>query len=95
MTQKKKNTPKKAAKVEETPVVEEVKAEETVVVEKPIVAPKAKAKKVDSFDPLTVSQSTRRVTFEWSKGEKSGTKETMSDNLAEIFEGRSLGKKVK
>ena len=75
--------------------IPEVKAEETVVVEKPIEAPKAKAKKVESVDLSKVSLSARKVTFEWSKGEKSGTKETMSENLAEIFEGQSLGKKIK
>lgn len=92
MANKKKNVPKKKVeKAEEITVVDEVKSE-TPVVEQP---KKPKAKKVESVDPLKVSQSTRKVTFEWSKGEKSGTKETMSENLAEIFEGRSLGKKIK
>jgi hypothetical protein len=52
-------------------------------------------KKVEKFDPKSVSQSTKSVSFEWSKGDKSGTKETMSENVAEIMEFKGLGKKVK
>ncbi len=100
----KQKTPKKA-KVE-TPVVEaeavkapieEVKAEE-VVVETPtekVEIKKEAPKKADKFDPKTVTQSTAKVSFEWSSGDKKGTKETMSANVAAIFEGRKLGKKVK
>jgi hypothetical protein len=95
----KKQTPKKeevkapVVETEETVVVDEVKTEEAVVVE----APKAKVtpKKEDKFNPKSVSQSTRSVSFEWSKGKKSGTKETMSENVAEIMEHKGLGKKVK
>lgn len=93
------NTPKKAK--EETIVVEtkavetptkEVKAEKVVVeTPKKKVTPKTVAK----FDPKSVSQSTKSVSFEWSKGKKSGTKETMSENVAEIMEHKGLGKKVK
>ncbi len=95
----KKHTPKKAevettvVETEVAPVVEEVKAEETIVVE----APKKKEapKKPSGFNPKSVSQSSRSVSFEWSKGKKSGTKETMSENVAEIMEHKGLGKKVK
>lgn len=92
------NTPKKAkvetpvveTEVVETPI-EEVKSEKVVV-----EAPKKKApKSVAKFDPKSVSQSTKSVSFEWSKGKKSGTKETMSENVAEIMEHKGLGKKVK
>ena len=94
----------KKAKVD-TPVVEveaveapieEVKAEEVVVEAKKEVPKKKEAPKQSvMFDSKTVSQSTKRVTFEWSKGKKSGTKETMSENVAEIMEHKGLGKKVK
>ena len=47
------------------------------------------------FDPKSVSQSTKSVSFKWSKGVKSGTKETMSENVAEIMEHKGLGKKSK
>ena len=95
----KKQTPKKAevkapvVETEKAPVVEEVKAEPVVVVE----APKKKEapKAVEKFDYKSVSQSTKSVSFEWSKGKKSGTKETMSENVAEIMEHKGLGKKVK
>ena len=81
----------------DTPVVEEVKAEVIPVVETPKKeAPKKETpKKVDKFDPKQVSQSTKKVTFAWSKGNKSGTKETMSENIAEIMEHQGLGKQVK
>ena len=96
----KKHTPKKVevetpvVETEQAPVVEEVKAEETVVVD---VTPKRKEtpKAVVKFNPKSVSQSTKSVTFEWSKGKKEGTKETMSENVAEIMEHKGLGKKVK
>ena len=55
---------------------------------------KGAPKKVVKFDPKSVSQSTKSVSFEWSKGDKSGTKETMSENVAEIMEHKGLGKKV-
>ena len=95
----KKQIPKKAevktpvVETEKAPVVEEVKAEPVVVVE----APKKKEalKAVVTFNPKSVSQSTKSVSFEWSKGKKSGTKETMSENVAEIMEHKGLGKKVK
>lgn len=98
----KKHTPKTPVKapvvetvVVETVKVEPVKSEETPVVETPKKeVPKAK-NTVASFDPKSVSQSTKSVSFEWSKGKKSGTKETMSENVAEIMEHKGLGKKVK
>jgi len=91
------NTPKKAenetpvVEVDAATIVEDVKAEEAPVVKVPKKekAPKAVAK----FDPKSVSQSTKSVSFEWSKGKKSGTKETMSENVAEIMEHKGLGKK--
>ncbi len=91
----KQQTQKKAveapvAETKEATTVKEVKAEEKVVAK----APKKEAPK-KAFDPKTVSQSTKAVSFQWSKGKKSGTKETMSENVAEIMEHKGLGKKVK
>jgi BRCT domain type II-containing protein len=78
------------------PVVDTVETEATEVVEETVKAPKTKAPKaVKKFYPKSVSQSTKSVSFEWSKGKKSGTNETMSDNVAEIMEHKGLGKKVK
>ena len=54
---------------------------------------KGRPKKAEKFDPKSVSQSAKSVTFEWLKGDKSGTKETMSENVAEIMEFKGLGKK--
>lgn len=59
--------------------------------EKP--TPTKAPKKVEKVDFSNVSQSTKKVTFEWSSGDKSGTKETMSENVAEIMELKGLGKK--
>lgn len=93
----KKHTPKKAVEApavetKEAPVVDEVKTKAAAEVKAP---KKHTPKKVTKFDPKSVSQSTKSVSFEWSKGKKSGTKETMSENVAEIMEYKGLGKKVK
>ena len=55
--------------------------------------PKGRPKKANKLDFSNVSQSSKRVNFEWSSGDKSGKKESMSEQVADIMEIKGLGKK--
>lgn len=59
---------------------------------KPKGRPKKTTQKVDFSK---VSKSSKRVMFKWSSGDKSGTKESMSEQVAEIMELKGLGTKAK
>lgn len=67
-----------------------------------IKEPKAEKKgrkpsvKPEKFDPMSVSQSTKKVIFECTKDSgamKAGSSYPVSENLAEILEVKGLGKK--
>lgn len=76
----------------ETVTDEVVKATETVSNDTETVK-SAKDQPV-KVEQKSVSQSTKPVSFKWIGGKKDGKVETMSENVAEILERKSLGQKV-
>jgi len=59
------------------------------------VVKKDKQATPEKVNKKSFSKSTMKVSFRWSKGDKSGTIEVMSENVAEIMEYKGLGKKEK